>query len=133
MTKYFGYRSIIATSTGELAQLRSINGPGMSFGDVDTTCMDSTTNYRTFVPALGDAGEVTLTMAYDPTAASHKVLARAAQNRTTKVWTIYHGSSAGDTDTFSGYVKAIGRTIPMDDLITADVTIKITANPGYTT
>ena len=57
MTKYFGYRSIIATSTGELAQLRSIDGPGMSFGDVDTTTMDSSTNYRTFVPSLGDAGE----------------------------------------------------------------------------
>lgn len=133
MTKYFGYKSIVTTSTGEIAQLRNITGPGVDFGDVDTTTMDSSTNYRTFVPGLGDAGEVTLSMVYDPAHASHKILAEAAVNRTTKVWTIYHGSSTNDTDTFSGYVKGISREIPLDDLITADVTIKVTGLPGYTT
>ena len=133
MTKFFGYRSIIATSTGELAQVRSISGPGVSFGDVDTTCMDSSTNYRTFVPGLGDGGEVTIGLVYDPTANSHKILATAALGRTTKTFTVYHGSSTGDSDVFEAYVKGISREIPMDDIITADVTLKCAATPGYTT
>lgn len=133
MAKTFGYRSILASSTGEVAQIRNITGPGATFADVDTTTMDSSTNYRTFIAGLGDAGEVTFSVVYDPTAASHKVLARAAQNRTNKVWTVYHGSSTGDTDVFTAYVKGISRTIPMDDVITCDITMHPIAGPGYTT
>ena len=133
MTKVFGYKSILASSTGEVGQVKSIGGPSASFGDVDTTTLDSSSNYRTFVPGLGDPGEVTMALVYDPTMASHKMLARAAQNRTEKVWTFYHGSSTGDTDVFNATVKSIGRETPLDNLITADVTLKVTGKPGYTT
>lgn len=133
MTKIFGYRSIIATSTGEIAQLTGISGPGVDFAEVDTTTMDSSSNYRTSVPGIGNAGDVTLTMMYDPAAASHKILAEAAVNRTTKVFTVYHGSSTGDTDVFSAWVKSIGREIPMDGMISSDVAIHVTGKPGYTT
>ena len=133
MTKIFGYRSIIATSTGEIAQLTSINGPGVDFGEVDTTTMDSSSNYKTSVPGLGDPGDLTLGLMYDPTAASHKILAKAAVNRTTKVFTVYHGTSTGDTDVFSAWVKGISREIPMDGMITADMTLHVTGKPNYTT
>lgn len=133
MTKTFGYKSVIATSTGDVAQVRSISGPGVDFGDVDTTCMDSSSNYRTFVPGLGDGGEVTLSLVYDPAAASHVEIAGSAADRTIHYWTICHGTSAGDADSFYGYVKSIAREIVMDDVITADVTIKVTGLPGYTT
>lgn len=133
MTKIFGYRSIVATTTGEIAQLMGVNGPGVDFADVDTTTMDSSSNYRTFVPGLGDPGEVTLDLMYDPAAASHKILAEAAVNRTQKVFTVYHGSSTGDTDVFTAGVKGIGREIPMDNMITCAVTLKVTGKPGYTT
>lgn len=133
MSKIFGFRSIIATSTGEIAQLTGISGPGSDFPEVDTTTMDSSSNYRTSVPGLGDPGDITLPMMYDPALASHKILAEAALNRTTKVWTVYHGSSTGDTDVFSAWVKGIGREIPMDNMITADVTLHITGIPGWTT
>ena len=134
MAKTHGYHSIIASSTGEVAQIRNaISGPGVSFADVDTTTLDSSSNYRTFVAGLGDPGEITFQLVYDPAAASHKMLARAAQNRTMKVWTVYFGSSTGDTDVFSAYVKGLGREIPLDDLITCDVTMHVTGKPGYTT
>lgn len=131
MVKYFGYHSIIASSTGEIGQVKSISGPGASFGDVDTTCLDSTSNFRTFVPGLGDGGEVTLSLVYDPSA--HAPLANALGARTVKYWTVYHGSSGGDSDAFYGYVKSMSREIPLDDLITSDVTIKVTGLPGFTT
>lgn len=131
MAKTFGYHSILTSSTGEIGQIRSISGPGVDFADVDTTCMDSTSNYRTFTPGLGDGGEVTLALVYDP--AAHAPLCNHMGARTVKYWTIYHGSSGGDSDVFYAYIKGIGREIPMDDLITADVTLKVTGIPGYTT
>lgn len=133
MTKIFGYRSIVATSTGEIAQLTNVGGPGTDFAEVDTTTMDSSSNYRTSVPGIGNPGDMTLAFMYDPAAASHKILAEAQQNRTTKVWTVYHGSSTGDTDTFSAWVKSMGREIPMDGMITCDVSLHVTGKPGYTT
>lgn len=137
MTKTFGYGSVlvVTTTTGDanIGQIRTITGPGVSGADVDTTCLDSSSNYRTFTPGLADAGEVTLALVYDTAAASHKILAEAANNRTTKVFTVYHGSSTGDTDVFSAYVKGITREIPLDDVITCDVTLKVSATGGYTT
>lgn len=133
MTKIFGYRSIVATSTGEIAQLTGVSGPGVDFNEADTTTMDSSSNFRTSVPGLGNSGDLTLSMMYDPALASHKILAEAATNRTVKVFTVYHGSSTGDTDVFSAWVKSIGREIPMDNMITSDVTLHVTGKPGYTT
>ena len=53
--KTHGYRSIVATSTGEIASLRSVGGPDATVNDVDTTTLDSSTNYRTFMPGLAVA------------------------------------------------------------------------------
>lgn len=133
MSKIFGYRSIVATSTGEIGQLTNITGPGTDAADVDTTTMDSSSNFRTFVSGLIDPGEMTLSVMYDPALASHKTLYRAQQNRTQKVFTVYHGSSTGDTDVFTAGVKSVGREIPMDNMITCDFSLKVTGKPGYTT
>ncbi len=79
MTKHFGYGAVlqVTTTTGDAAigQVLSITGPGVDFPDVDTTTMDSSSNYRTFVPGLGDPGELTINVLYDPAAVAHKRLA----------------------------------------------------------
>ena len=138
MTKTFGYGSVLAvtTTTGEtnIGQIRTISGPGVSFGDVDTTCMDSSTNYRTFIPGLGDPGEVTCSLVYAPTTVSHKRLMYYMGQRSIKTYTVYHGTTAaGTAQAFSAYVKGMSREILMDDLITGDVTFKVTGKPAYTT
>ena len=138
MTKYFGYGSVlqVTTTTGDLAigQVRTITGPGVSFGDVDTTCMDSSSNYRTFVPGLGDPGELSISLVYAPTTVSHKRLMYYMGQRSVKSFKLYHGTTAaGDEDAFSAYVKGMSRTIPMDDIITGDITLKVTGKPAYTT
>lgn len=138
MAKTFGYGCVmvVATSTsGELTigQVRSISGPGVDFGDVDTTCMDSSSNYRTFIPGLGDPGEVTVALVYDSTDLVHSRLVHYMNDRLSKTYTIFHGTTAVDGDSFSAYVKGFSREIPMDNMITADVTFKLSGLPGYTT
>jgi hypothetical protein len=139
MTKTFGYASVlqVTTTTGDAAigQITNITGPGVDFADVDTTTMDSSSNYRTFVPGLGDPGEITISLVYAPTTVSHKRLMYYMGQRSVKAFKLYQGGStaAGDEDTFSAYIKSMGREIPMDGLITGDVTLKVTGKPGYTT
>jgi hypothetical protein len=137
MAKSVGYKSILAvtTTTGlaEIGQIRNISGPGASANDIDTTTLDSSSNYRTFTCGLIDPGEVTFGVAYDPTNLLHKRLAYYMGMKSTKTFTVYHASSTGDTDAFSAYVKGMGREIPLDDLITCDYTLKVTGKPAYTT
>lgn len=137
MAKSIGYKSILAvtTTTGsaEIGQIRSISGPGVSANDVDTTTLDSSSNYRTFSCGLIDPGEVTFGVVYDPTDTLHKRLAYYMGQRSSKTFTVYHGSSSGDSDAFSAYVKGMSREIPLDDLITCDYTLKVTGKPAYTT
>lgn len=137
MAKNIGYGSVltVTTTTGaaEIGQIRNISGPGVSANDVDTTTIDSSSNYRTFACGLLDPGEVSFGVIYDPANSMHKRLAYYAGQRITKTFTVYHASSTGDTDAFTAYVKGIGREIPLDDVITADITLKVSGVPGYTT
>jgi len=136
MTKTHGYHSIltVTTTTGaaEVGQIRSISGPGVSGNDVDTTTLDSSSGFRTFVGGLLDPGEVTFSTVYDPAAIAHKRLAFYMGQRSQKTFIVYHGSSAGDTDEFIAHVKGMSREIPLDDLITCDFTLKVTGKPAYT-
>lgn len=137
MTKYVGYRSVltVTTTTGaaEVGYLRNISGPGVSANDVDTTTLDSSSNYRTFTCGLLDPGEVTFQVVYATTLVTHKRLAYYMGQRQAKTFTVYHGSTSGDSDAFSAYVKGMSREIPMDDLITCDLTLKVSGKPAYTT
>ena len=138
MAKTFGYGSVLAvtTTTGEsnIGQLLDITGPGASFSDVDTTTLDSSTNYRTFIAGLGDGGEVTCSLIYAPTTTVHKRLMYYMHNRTAaKTFTAYHGTTAaGTAQTFTAHVKGFSRTITLDDVIKGDLTLKVTGKPGYT-
>ncbi len=137
MAKIIGYGSVLTTtsSTGTLehGQIRSISGPAGSASDVDTTCLDSTSNFRTFARGPVDPGEVTLTLAYDPALDTHKRIGTYYANGTVLNWTVYHGSSTGATDIINAYVSSMGREIPLDDLITCEVTLKASGNPNYST
>lgn len=139
MAKTLGYGTVLIlcssdnTTENNVAFVRSISGPGVSGSDVDTTTLDSSSNYRTFVGGLLDPGEVTFNLAYDPTAATHALIAHLMGERHTAAWKVALGSSGGTLTTFSGHIKGMGREIPLDDLVTCDVTVKVTGKPGYTT
>ena len=137
MTKRAGYGSVLTctTSTGtlEVAYVRSISGPEVSGEDVDTTTLDSSSRYRTFVPGHMDPGEVTLDLVYSSTITSHKRIAYFMGQGTAKTWTVYHGSSTGPSRAFSAYIKGMSAVVPMDDVISCEVTMKVSGKPGFTT
>lgn len=134
MAKNIGFGSSLSTSTGVIAQVVSISHGGLATNDVEVTTLDSTNNYRSFLPGILDSGEVTLELVYDKVSASHVALHRYWSQRTTLTGLALHiTGSSSDSDAFSGYVKGIDRTIPLDDRISATVTLKVTGTAGLTT
>lgn len=135
MAKLIGYGSVLTTTTStgtrEIGQIRSISGPAGSGTDVDTTTLDTTGKFRTFARGPVDPGTVTLSLVYDPTLASHQELGTLYASGTAKNWTVYHGSSTGNTDIFSAYISSMSREIPLDDVISCDVVLKVSGHPQY--
>lgn len=135
MSKYIGFASElnVTSTTGTLiiGQIRSISGPNSEAADVDTTTLDSSTNYRTFIPGLIDPGAVTFDVIFDPTTTAMKRLNDYHDGRLVKTFAVTHPTTTV-TQSFSAYVKSLGQEIPLDDVVTRPVTLKVTGDPGWT-
>jgi hypothetical protein len=135
MAKNIGYGSSLAvtTTTGSLAigQIKTMSFGGSDATDVDTTTLDSSTNYRTFRPAPIDPGDLSMTVVYDPQAAAHRRLITYFEAFSTKTFTVTYNTTTSDTQAFSAYIKTVGAEIPLDDLVTADITLKITGDAAW--
>lgn len=133
MAKNIGFGSLLGTSTGAIGQVVSISHAGMESADVETTALDSTTNFRQYKPGLQEPGEITFQVQYDKTLASHKALTAhfVSQNALDGFYIGFNGSTS-DTDVFSGYVKGMPREVPLGELMTCTFTVKLSGAPGLT-
>lgn len=102
--------------------IHDISGPNISVTSTDSSCLS--TEWKTFIPGLGDGGEVTFTIDYSETNYNtlHGIL------RDVKSWRITMPD--GETQDFDGFITALGLTIPFDDRIVVPVTIKVTGIPS---
>ena len=112
---------------------------GLDGGDAKTTAIDTTILGDKFMTKGGgqiDPGEVTFTIAYDPLdAATNLVLTTLLGNSNVAHFQISYpavGGSGATTETFFGFVSGYKRTIAKDKMITAEVTITISGDPGFT-
>lgn len=125
------------TSFTDLAYVRSIEGPNVSGDEVESTTLDTTGNYREFVPTLIDPGDLTAEIVWDPASTgtnTHVLLTTLLTGRTVTNWRMTLASSTGSkTCLFSGWVKSFSPSIPVDDLITASVTIRATSGVTWPT
>jgi predicted secreted protein len=107
-----------------LAEVNSINGPTKTRAFIDVTSLDSTGGYKEFITGFRDAGTLSLKMnftrdSYDKMNADFE--AAAAQN-----YQILLPDTEHTALEFEGLVTEVPITIPTDDKVTADVTIKVT-------
>jgi predicted secreted protein len=93
--------------------------------------MDSTDAAKEYIAGMSDAGEITFTVNYDGSAAgTANTLQTSFAARTAEVWTIAYPDTS--TDAASGFITALGKTTPLNDRISQDVTIKLTGVVTYT-
>lgn len=118
-------RNISSTWT-TIAQLTDVNGPTRTKGVWDATTKDSSARWRDFLSGLRDGGEVTVSILYDPSSTTHlQLIADFAADVSASYRVAYaDGSTYGDS--FAAIVTGFQPTGPMDGLLSADVTLKVT-------
>jgi len=114
------------TTTSEwdtVAGITNIGGPSASRETHDTTALDTTGGYKTFITGFRDAGEITLSMIFNRAEYDDMVTdfeTEAAQN-----YEIVLPDDEATSLEFEGLVTAIPLTIPATP-VTLEVTIKLT-------
>ena len=105
------------------AEINTIAGPGMTRDVIDVTSLDSTDKYREFIAGFRDAGTVVLNMNF--TRAEYDVMKSDFENDDLQNYEIVLPDAENTALEFEGLVTELPLTIPPDDKITMDVTIKL--------
>lgn len=133
MAEYSGYAATLQVDNSgytTIGQVRDITGPSMALDAIDSTHRSTSGAWKTALPGQIDGGEVTFDIAYDPDLATHSAAAAPGLvyymiNRTVKSFKINFPDTTPATATFSGFVTKFTPKEPQNDLLTADVTIKV--------
>jgi hypothetical protein len=114
-----------------IAEVTSINPPQMESEDVKVSHMESPGGYHEYIPGMREAGEVSFEINFLPAHATHNGVTGLAANhraRTVHNWKI-ELAGGGAVWSFPGYVKTFNVQIPVDDKVSASVSIKVTGEP----
>lgn len=127
MAEYWGYEAVLNRDGTPIAQVsETLDGPDMSTDKVETTHRDSNKK-RTYMPGLQDDGEVSFSLIFDPSNAGHDHVAGLIKLR-----------EDGESDEFSiewpdgsewefdAFVIEFNPSAPMEDAITATITLALT-------
>lgn len=90
---------------------------------------------KTYMAGQIDPGKVTFTIAYESDqSGTTKTLNDLYYSGATATWLITYpavGSDLAETETFTGFISARGRSINKNELITSKVEIQLTGDPGF--
>ena len=114
-----------------ISEINSISGPNMSRDTIDVTSLDSTGGYREFIGGFRDGGELTMEMNF--TIAGFDLMKDDFESAALRDYQVVLSDTGNTTLEFAGLVTSLGLTVPMDDKITASVTIKISGEVTLTT
>lgn len=107
-----------------ISEVKSIEGPSMSRAFIDTTTLDATNGWRTYIPGFKDMGNLTMVMNYTKEGYSLLLAGLNADDPDTYKITL----SDGTTITFDAFLTDLPLTIP-EDIVTMNVTFRITGEP----
>ena len=112
----------------QLLNINSISGPSFSRDEIDITTLENQSGYREYILGLRDAGSLSLTLNYEK--AGYQTLLDMYDADQLYEWRITLPDAS--TFEFSGYVMELPLTIPVDDKISFDCTIRVTGAPTFT-
>lgn len=113
-----------------IAEVNSIIGPNMTRETIDTTSLNSTAGYREFIASFRDAGEVSLEMNF--TRDTYLAFKADFETSAAKNYQIVFPDVGETTMEFAGFCTALDSSIPTDDKVTSNVTIKLTSQVTVT-
>lgn len=106
-----------------IAEINDIGGPTMSKTTIDTTSLDSTDGYREFITGFKDGGTLNLAMNFNN--GTYTDLLSDFTSDDIVDYQLVLPDSAATTFNLSALVTELPMTIPADDKVTVNVTLKI--------
>lgn len=107
-----------------ISEVRSITGPTMTRGTIDTTSLDTTGGYRTFITGFRDPGTISFNMLFNRD--GYDLMKTDFESEVAQNYEIVLPDDDKTSFEFAGLVNELPITVPTDDAITCDITIKIT-------
>jgi hypothetical protein len=116
----------ISSTWTTIAQLQDVTGPSRSKSVYQSTTKGSASRTHEYESGLRDSGEVTIAILYDPSLATHLALLADYNADTNADYRVAYADGSSYGDTFKAIVTNFVPNGPMDGLLSADVTLKIT-------
>lgn len=114
-------------------QVMDLEGPDFQADMLEATDRDDT--FKTYIYGQVDAGEVTFPINFDPGVTQHGVGAGSYRhlqsNATTTAFRITFAGSTTEKASFDALVSGVSITAPMNEVQTADITLKVSGEPTY--
>lgn len=116
-----------------IAEVKGISGPSLSAETADVTTHSSANYWREFLSTVLDPGEVSFSVNFIPTGATHRDAAGGLlndmKNRTKRNFKVVFSDTGATTWSFSGFVTEFEPEADLEEALQADVTIKLTGAP----
>lgn len=134
-TGRFGKLSIgdvAGTVFTEVAQVSSIGSVAITADETEVTTLDNTSGYREYLQTFKDAGELPVTLVWDPALPTHGTAsgglwALFISGETRKMKIEFPTKPTAYEASFDGWVKTFPTpAMTPDDALTAEVTIRVT-------
>jgi len=117
----------------EIGKCTNISGPTIKRTSIDVTHHRSPDEWMEKIKGIKDGGQVTLSINYDPTNATHNyasgLLSDFDEDTDISTFAIVFPDLAATTFTFPGFVVSWTQTAPTDGKLNADVTLEVAGKP----
>jgi len=121
------FRRWDGTDWVEIAEIKSITGPGKSRTTIDVTSLDSTGGYNEFIGGFRDGGTVVLAMIFRRD--TFEIMNDDFESDDLQNYEILLPDDESTSFEFEGFVTELPLTISPEDAVTVDVTIKVSGQP----
>lgn len=118
---FSGVGTVFSKGAVPIAEITTITGPGMSRATIDVTSLDSVDGYREFIGGFRDGGTVVLAMNF--TKAGYVLIKGDFDSDVLASYNIELPD--GTSIDFDGFVTDFPLSIPTDDKVSCDTTIKV--------
>jgi predicted secreted protein len=115
-----------------IAEVKSITGPGLTSDSLDVTTHDTSDGYREFIQGLKDGGTLDFDINFVPTLAEHDAstgLLSMYDDGDRHNFQMVFPDDSETTWTIPGFVQNFSINAPVDDVLSASVSIKVSGKP----
>lgn len=111
----------------ELEKVGDVEFPTIEYEEIDVTHQQSANRQKEFIRGLADWGDFSVPMKFVPGSVTDDLLLELLDSGETVKIRITVPATTPFVETYSGYLKSYGRTLPVGDAMEAEATFRINA------